>query len=34
MTKVQPCNGNEAKSYIFAMDILKSDATSFFTKKY
>ena len=33
MTKVKPCNENEAKSYIFPWDILKSDATSFFTKK-
>ena len=34
MTKVNPNNKNETKSDIFAWDIFKSDAISFFIKKY
>ena len=34
MTKVNPKNGNETKSDIFAWNIFKSDAMSFFINKY
>ena len=34
MTEVTPNNGNETKSDIFPCDIFKSDAISFFIKKY
>ena len=33
MTKVNPNNGNDAKSDTFLWDIFKSDTISFFIKK-
>ena len=34
MTKVNPNNGNEARSDIFSWDIFESDTISFFIKRY